>query len=137
MIPVLRSYLLLMLQLNFLFVRLLSTLCTTCSLEFIRRQVLRILHTLDKLILFDTSAAFDVSIRQDLLELLDTKLGYILLFHLFRFNGEPHGTDFRIALGNPLAHLECGHAERERLRNVAFDGINVFFSRADRVSLPQ
>jgi hypothetical protein len=101
-------------------------------LEFIRRQVLRVLHSLDKLLLFDTSLTFDISVRQDLLELFDTQLGYVLLVHLFRFDGESNGTDFRIALGDSLTHLERGHAQGKGLRNVAFDGINVvanlFFS---------
>lgn len=103
----------------------LSSFRRILQLKFIRRQVIRLLHALDKLVLFETSLALDAPIRKNLLELLDAQLGNILGFHFFRLDGKPHGTDFWVALVDSLAHLEGRHAQRKRLRDIALDGINV------------
>ena len=108
-------------------------------LKFVASKVLGFLDALDELILFDASLALDPSLAEDLLELFDPELGQVLLLHVFGFDGEFDGADLRVLLGDALAYLEAAHAQAERLRNIAFDGVNVianlFLARVELVVL--
>jgi hypothetical protein len=109
------------------------------ELELVTRQVFSFLNPLDEFILFNAPFAFYSSFRQDLLQLLDSQLAQILLFQIFRFNGEFDSADFRVGLCNSLAHFERRHAQGERLGNIALDRVDVItdflFSCRQRIIL--
>jgi len=87
--------------------------------------MLRILDLLDEFALLKASLAFHASLAEDLSQLLDPQLAEVLLFQLFGLDGELDGADFRVALGDALADLERRHAQREWLRDIALDGVDV------------
>ena len=89
------------------------------------RQMFRILHLLNELILLHAALTLDSPIRQNALELLHPQLRQILRLQIFRLDGEFHGTNFGVGLINSLTEAVIRHSEAEGLSDVAFDGVDV------------
>lgn len=85
----------------------------------------RLLDLLHKLFLLDTSLALDAPIGQNLLELLDSKLGNVLHFHFLSLDWILDGANLWIALVDALANFQTRHTKAEWLCHIALDGINV------------
>ena len=104
--------------------------CSSCStirttLKLISSQMFRVLHLFNEIRLFQTSLALDTSLGQNLFELLDTKLGQVLLFQILGLHRKLDGANLGILLVDALADLEGWHAGRKGLCHITLDGVNV------------
>jgi hypothetical protein len=89
------------------------------------RQMLRLLHLFNKLLLFNTPLTLPSPIQQNTLELLHPQLGQILLLQILRLYGEFHGAYLGITLIDLLAETIGSHPQRKGLGRIEFDRVDV------------